>query len=113
MTSLENEDRKGLLANLANGTSFADFPASLSAATARFSALPHCFGIVVFFGLGRTGITDIGTEAAKLMSKPRISRQQPESKSGASSFSMPAVGCDLVRLIGGGELQLRANLQQL
>src|SRR6266853_1855771 len=65
-----------VLRSLSNGTRLGNLPARLSTATARFGTFPHSFDIVVFSALVCTGITDVRADAAKLMRKPRISRQQ-------------------------------------
>ncbi len=68
-----------LLRSLSNRTGLGNFPAGLSTATACLGTFPHRFHIVVLLALGRAGVTDVGTDAAKLICKPRISRQQNDA----------------------------------
>jgi hypothetical protein len=64
------------LCSLSNGAGIGDLPARLGTAKARFGTSPHSFDVVVFSALGCTSITDIRADAAKLMRKPRIPREQ-------------------------------------
>jgi hypothetical protein len=64
------------LRSLSNGARIGDLPARPGTAKARFGTFPHSFDVVVFSALGCTSITDIRADAAKLMRKPRIPREQ-------------------------------------
>jgi hypothetical protein len=65
-----------MLGNLSNRTGVGDFPAGLRAPAARLGTFPHGFHGREFSALGGTGVAEIHADGAKLIFKPRVSRQQ-------------------------------------
>jgi hypothetical protein len=65
-----------MLGNLSNRTGVGDFPAGLRAPAARFGTFPHGFHGREFSALGGTGVAEIHADGAKLIFKPRVSREQ-------------------------------------
>ena len=69
-----------LLRDLSNRAGLGDLPAGLRAAAARLGTIAHGFHVGIFAALGGTGFADIRADSAKLIFKPRVSRQQGHAR---------------------------------
>jgi hypothetical protein len=69
-------DLAPLLRSLSNRAGLGDLPAGLRAAAARLGTFAHGFHVGIFAALGGTGFADVSAHGAKLIFKPRVSREQ-------------------------------------
>ena len=69
-----------LLRDLSNRAGLGDLPAALRTAAARLGTIAHGFHVGILAALGGTGFADVRADGAKLIFKPRVSRQQGHAR---------------------------------